>query len=99
MTREEDFLPISLVLHTVFCERRAWLEANGESTLTYQMQAGDNAHEAVDTVAHSRTHRLTSYPLRSERLGIVGKADVVEVFEGNEVGPVSYTHLTLPTKA
>ncbi|TVX77541.1 CRISPR-associated endonuclease Cas1 [Corynebacterium sp. NML180780] len=99
MTREEDFLPISLVLHTVFCERRAWLEANGESTLTYQMQAGDNAHEAVDTVAHSRTHRLTSYPLRSERLGIVGKADVVEVFEGNEVGLVEHKATPVRRKA
>lgn len=99
MTREEDFLPISLVLHTAFCERRAWLEANGESTLTYQMQAGDNAHEAVDTVAHSRTHRLTSYPLRSERLGIVGKADVVEVFEGNEVGLVEHKATPVRRKA
>lgn len=99
MTREEDFLPISLVLHTAFCERRAWLEANGESTLTYQMQAGDNAHEAVDTVAHSRTHRLTSYPLRSERLGIVGKADVVEIFEGNEVGLVEHKATPVRRKA
>lgn len=90
MIAEEDFLPISLVLHTAYCERRTWLEANGETTFTQQMQAGDVAHQAVDNTANSRSQRLTSYPLRCEALGLVGKADAVEFLDEHEVALVEH---------
>ena len=32
-----DPIPISLVVHTVYCPRRAWLESVGEKTDTMQM--------------------------------------------------------------
>ena len=45
---DEDYLPISLVTHAAFCERRTWLEVNGEKTDTSQMQSGFSAHKPVD---------------------------------------------------
>ena len=39
-----DPIPISLVVHTIYCPRRAWLESVGEKTDTVQMQAGVDAH-------------------------------------------------------
>jgi len=99
MIADEDFLPLSLVLHSVFCERRAWLEANGESTFTYQMEAGTKAHHAVDTPSNTRSHRATSLPLRCESLGIVGKADVVEFYDENQVGIVEHKATPVRRKA
>lgn len=32
-----DPIPISLVVHSVYCPRRAWLESVGEKTDTMQM--------------------------------------------------------------
>ena len=43
-----DPLPISLVAHTVFCSRRAWLEAAGETTPSFAIEHGVAAHGAVD---------------------------------------------------
>lgn len=40
ISTDESYLPISLVAQTVYCPRRAWLEANGEKTDTSQMQHG-----------------------------------------------------------
>jgi len=96
---EDDFLPISLVLHTIFCERRTWLEANGERTATYQMEAGFSAHRFVDNPTNRRSTKLTSMPLRSERLGLVGKADAVEVIDGNQVSLVEYKSTPVRKKA
>ena len=49
-----DELPISLVMHTVYCPRRAWIESNGEKTDTSQMQEGQSAHKRVDDPKTSR---------------------------------------------
>lgn len=43
----ESYLPISLVAQTVYCPRRAWLEANGETTDTSQMQHGCSDYQSV----------------------------------------------------
>lgn len=51
---DTEYLPISLVCHTVLCPRRTWLEANGEKTDTYQMEAGYSAHRRVDSPGQSR---------------------------------------------
>lgn len=99
MIRDEDFLPISLVLHTAFCKRRTWLEVNGESTSTYQMEAGNSAHKAVDSPGNSRKHRVTAYPLRSQKWGLVGKADAVEIFGDSDVGLVEHKATPVRRKA
>ncbi len=73
-----DPIPISLVAHHIFCPRRAWLEAAGEHTDTHQMAAGTNAHRTVDDATKSRLGKLNAVDISSDRLGVIGRADVVE---------------------
>jgi CRISPR-associated protein Cas1 len=74
-----DALPISLVAHHVFCPRRAWLEAMGETTDTHQMAVGNQAHRASDDPAESRSARLRAVDVRSAELGITGRCDTVDL--------------------
>jgi len=76
--RAADLLPISLVAHHVFCPRRAWLEAMGETTDTHQMAVGTHAHRASDEPSRSRTARLRALDVVSPTLGITGRCDAVE---------------------
>lgn len=85
-----DPIPISLVAHHAFCPRRAWLEAMGESTDTGQMAAGTSAHAASDEPAASRTHRLRGVEVASERLGIVGRCDQVDLDDDGRAVVVEY---------
>lgn len=77
--RDGDPLPISLVTHHVFCPRRAWLEAAGEKTDTAQMAAGTAAHRATDDPSTGREGVLRGVEVVSERLGVVGRCDTVEI--------------------
>lgn len=82
MYRDEEFLPISALQHFVFCERQ-W-------ALIYLEQLWvENILTAQGRVMHERVHEHDSevrggiiitrgLPLRSLRLGLTGKADVVE---------------------
>ena len=74
-----EVIPISLVAHYLFCPRRAWLEAQGERTDTYQMQAGLSDHARVDLQVSRIDEEVSSVELRSDRLGVSGKTDVVEL--------------------
>ena len=73
----DDPLPISLVLHAVFCPRNAWLQGSGETTDTYQVQAGTEAHRAVDDATTARDNEHRAVPVYSEALGVVGRCDCV----------------------
>lgn len=73
-----DPIPISLVVHSVFCPRRVWLESVGEKTDTMQMQAGTDAHRRADKATESRPTEHRAVSVRSERLGLSGRCDVVE---------------------
>ena len=81
-----DPIPISLVVHTVYCPRRAWLESVGEKTDTMQMQTGLDAHRRVDNTAESRVSEHRAVNVRSERLGLSGRCDVIE---GADDGPLT----------
>ena len=85
-----DPIPISLVVHIVYCLRRAWLEAVGEKTDTMQMQAGLDAHRRVDNTAESRTSEHRAVNVRSERLGLSGRCDVVEGVHDGPLTVVEY---------
>lgn len=74
-------LPISLVAHHVFCPRRAWLEANGETTDTAQMTAGTVAHRASDDPSTSRRRTQRAVDVVSVHMGVIGRCDAVEVDE------------------
>ncbi|WP_277101383.1 CRISPR-associated endonuclease Cas1 [Cutibacterium granulosum] len=73
----EDPLPISTVIHTVFCPRRTWLEVSGEVTDTFQMQAGVEAHRGVDDAATARADEYRAVSIHSKTLDISGKCDCV----------------------
>ncbi|WP_456386277.1 CRISPR-associated protein Cas4 [Desulfolithobacter sp.] len=82
MFAEDDLLPLSALQHLLFCERQCALihveQLWVENLFTAQ---GRLMHERVDGGGHeSRGDVRTVYamPLRSVRLGLVGKADVVE---------------------
>jgi hypothetical protein len=72
-------IPISLVVHQAFCPRRAWLEVMGETTDTVQVATGTVEHGGTDDTATSRATRLRGVDVRSDRLGITGRCDTLEV--------------------
>lgn len=74
----EDPLPISLVAHTVFCPRRAWLESVGERVDSLAIDAGTAAHRRVDQRADDRPVARRSVEVFHPDLRIVGRCDVVE---------------------
>ncbi len=82
MLEHDDLLPISALQHMIYCERQAALihvaRLWADNTLTVR---GSNLHETVDGGAGENRGDVRvrrSVPLRSDRLGLVGKADVVE---------------------
>jgi CRISPR-associated exonuclease Cas4 len=83
MYAEDELLPLSLLQHLVYCERRAAL-------LCLEQQWADNVYTAEGTVLHESADisghaevrgdaRIArALALQSLRLGLSGKADVVE---------------------
>ncbi|MCX7718207.1 MAG: CRISPR-associated protein Cas4 [Candidatus Sumerlaeaceae bacterium] len=79
---EDDLLPISALQHLAFCERQWALiyveQVWEDNRLTAE---GRVLHEVVDGSGYETRHGIRtarSLPLRSLRLGLVGRADVVE---------------------
>ncbi len=76
-------LPLSALNDHLYCERRAHLKfVDGLRGTNEHTVLGDLAHEAVDTPGYE--HRagwelLRALPLFSDKLGLSGKADLVEV--------------------
>lgn len=91
MTPDTDTpAPLSALQHLVFCERQcALIHVEGlwvENPLTAEGRA---LHEATDSgLPESRgdVRIARSLPLRSHRLGLVGKADVVELHRTGDDG-------------
>lgn len=83
---EDDLLPISALQHLLFCERQcALIHIEGlwaENRLTVEgRHLHDKAHEGRDET-RGDVKVTRGLPLRSFRLGLVGKADVVEFGPG-----------------
>jgi len=78
-----DALPISLVAHTVFCPRRAWLEAAGETVPSLAIEHGLAAHANIDARVDERRASRRSVEVEHESLGLTGRCDVVESVGGN----------------
>jgi len=82
MYTEDDLIPLSALQHLIFCERQCALihieQAWAENLFTAE---GRIMHEHVHAEEReSRGKKRIEYgmPLRSLRLGLIGKADVVE---------------------
>ncbi len=87
---EDDLLPLSALQHLLFCERQcALIHVEGlwaENRLT--VEGGHlhrKAHEGPDE-SRGDVRITRAMPLRSLRLGLVGKADVVEFRRCSEPG-------------
>jgi CRISPR-associated exonuclease Cas4 len=93
---EDDLLPISGLQHYSYCPRQ-WALIHIEQTFDENVYTlrGRAVHQYVDT-PDSRTEvgvRIErSLPLYSRRLGLVGKADVVEFLSDGTPYPVEYKH-------
>ena len=82
MYSEDDLIPLSALQHILFCERQCALihieQMWNENLFTAE---GKIMHERVDEAGRESRRDIRiefAMPLRSLRLGLVGKADVVE---------------------
>src|SRR6266545_556072 len=78
-----DPLPLSLLNDFLYCPRRAALKAiEGHREENEHTIRGDIAHEHADLPGYEVTNGVTllrALPVWSERLGLSGKCDIVEV--------------------
>lgn len=95
MIVEHEPIRIGLVAHHAFCPRRAWLEVHGEQTDTAQVAQGVVDHAAVDDPSTSRAQMLRAVDVRSERLGLVGRCDTIELTDD---GMVIVEHKAAPVR-
>lgn len=79
---EDDLIPLSALQHLLFCERQCALihieQVWSENLFTAE---GRIMHDRVDTAKHETRRNIRTefgVPLRSLRIGLIGKADVVE---------------------
>jgi len=96
MTGEDDAIPISALQHWAYCPRQCGLihleQAFTENIHTARGQA---VHHLVDTPGYEIKAGLRmerALPIWSERLGLIGKADVVEFHPDGTVYPVEFKH-------
>lgn len=74
---EGELIPISLVAHEVFCPRRAWLEAAGETVESLAIAVGTAHHRRVDDPRSSDAATIRALEVRDPDLGVVGRCDAV----------------------
>lgn len=94
MTTSAIVVPISAIEHHVYCPRQcALIHVDGIWIDNRFTVAGSRAHRRVDS-GESRYERgrlvLRSIPLWSERHGLSGRADAVEIAADGSVEPVEY---------
>jgi CRISPR-associated exonuclease Cas4 len=93
---QDDSIPLSALNQYGYCPRRCFLiHAEGEFEDNIHTQRGTSEHERVDTLRHevsAGVHVEYGLPVWSDRLGLVGKCDVVEFHPNGGVYPVEYKH-------
>lgn len=90
----DDPIPISALQHYLYCPRQCAL-IHVEQTFDENLYTlrGNRVHERVDTPAFEAMEEgwlERALPLYSERLGLIGKADVVEFSADGTPYPVEY---------
>jgi CRISPR-associated exonuclease Cas4 len=95
MFSESDLLPLSGLQHLLYCERQWALIHVEQQWVENRLTAmGRSLHRTVDEApseSRAGVRMVRSLPLRSLRLGITGKADVVEFpLGGGTPVPVEY---------
>lgn len=93
---ENDPIPLSALNQYAYCPRRCGLIfVEGDFEDNIHTARGTAEHEHADSGRHetAEDRRVeTALPLWSERLGLVGKADVVEFLHDGTPYPVEYKH-------
>jgi CRISPR-associated exonuclease Cas4 len=97
MDSTPDPINVSALNQYAYCPRRCGLiYLEGEFVNKLHTQRGNAEHERVDRAAHvtTRDGARVEYalPIWSERLGLIGKCDVVEFWVDGTVYPVEYKH-------
>lgn len=91
---DKEPIPISALQHMLYCPRQCALIHNEQQWAENQFTTeGAILHGRVDAGVQERRGDLTiarGVPLRSERLGLSGIADVVEMLPGKRPFPVEY---------
>lgn len=92
----DEPIPLSALNHWTYCPRRCCLiHLEGEFVDNIHTSRGVAEHQRADetrheTVGDCRVER--ALPVWSDRLGLVGKCDVVEFLEDGTPYPVEYKH-------
>ena len=95
-SEEPDPIPISALQHWCYCQRQCALihqeQAFAENIFTLRGQAVHSAVDrpSIEVRAGLRIER--ALPIWNERLGLIGKADVVEFEPAGTPYPVEYKH-------
>ena len=94
MYSENQLLPISALQHLIFCERQCALihveQLWAENVLTVE---GRQLHEKADKGKSETAGKIRiarSLWLKSDQLGLIGQADIVEFHDDGAVIPVEY---------
>lgn len=97
MIEPRDPLNLSALNQYAYCPRRCGLiYLEGEFEDNIHTARGTAEHERVDRVDHETTQAGArveySLPIWSDRLGLVGRCDVVEFWPDGTIYPVEYKH-------
>ena len=92
-----EAIPLSALNHWAYCPRRCGLiHMEGEFSDNIHTSRGNAEHERVDRAVHvtGKAGARVEYalPVWSDRLGLIGKCDVVEFWPDGVVYPVEYKH-------
>ena len=92
-----DPIPLSALNHWAYCPRRCGLiHMEGVFTDNIHTMRGNTEHERVDRVEYetlqSGVRAEYALPVWSDRLGLIGKCDVVEFWSDGTIYPVEYKH-------
>jgi CRISPR-associated exonuclease Cas4 len=90
----EPVVPLSALEHHLYCPRQcALIHVDGVWAENAHTVAGQRAHRRVDsgTARRERGRRvLRAIPLYSDRYGLSGRADAIEVHDDGSIVPVEY---------
>jgi CRISPR-associated exonuclease Cas4 len=93
---EEDFVLLSALQHYSYCPRQcALIHAEQSFADNVHTARGNAAHRVVDVEGYELRAGMRmerALPLVCERLGLIGKADLVEFLPDGSAYPVEYKH-------
>lgn len=96
MATDTDPIPLSALQHWTYCPRQCGLiHLEQQFAENIHTARGQAVHHLVDTPGYEVRHGVRverALPLWSDRLGLIGKADLVEFHPDGTVFPVEFKH-------